>query len=46
MEYKTPTSATETEFEITTLTMYHAGAIKYAKRYNQNHFLISFSPKA
>jgi hypothetical protein len=42
--YSTPTSAIDTVFEIITLIIYPVGAIKNEKKYNQNHFLISFSP--
>lgn len=43
--YNTHTSATEIEFDTNIFIKYAAGAVKYEKRYNQNHFLINFSHK-
>ena len=42
--YISQKSDTETlgEFEIMSLVMYHTGAARYQKKYNQNHFFISF----
>jgi hypothetical protein len=42
--YNIPTSATVREFDIITLMRYPAGAVRYAKKYNQNPFLINFCP--
>ena len=44
MLYITQKSATETsgELEIINLTKYQSGAVKYQKKYNQNHLLINF----
>ena len=45
MLYITQKSATDTsgEFEIINLTKYPSGAVKYQKKYSQNHFFTSFS---
>ena len=42
--YITQKSATETsgELETNSLTKYHSGAVKYQKKYSQNHLFISF----
>ena len=43
--YKIQTSATEIEFDMNNLVKYRAGAVRYEKKYNQNHFLIIFCCK-
>ena len=47
MLYISQKSATETlgEFEIISLVIYRSGAVRYQKKYNQNHLLMSFSDK-